>query len=274
MALLRTPLPTDCMIWKTMMPANKTGPRMADTQNHLVRTRSTNSRRMIAQTLYTSAPPPRGLGARNRGRRGSLRSYQIDENLVERRTRQLEPREPRAGLHQRLEDLLGIGAGSQLELRLLAKVLELGHQAPVREDLLRVPLTAVERNDDMLAAVRVLHLHQGAVDQLLAARDDAQAVAQLLGVLHDVRGEEHRLSLAPVVAHGVAEHLRVDGIETGEWLVENHELGIMQDRRNELHLLLHPLGKIGNPSQPPIGETQPVQPLERAGAGSAARHAL
>src|SRR5258705_10174120 len=238
MAILRTPLPTDCMIWKTMMPANKTGPRMAETQNHLVRTRSTNSRRMIAQTLYTSAPPPRGLGARDCGGRGGLRSHQIDENLVERRTRQLEPREPRAGLHQRLEDLLGIGGGGQLELRLLAKVLELGHQAPVGEDLLRVPLTAVERDDDVLASVRALHLRQGAVDQLLAARDDAQPVAQLFGVLHDVRGEEHPLSLAPVGDYGIAEHLRVDGVETREWLVQDGPLGVVWHPPGEIDPLL------------------------------------
>src|ERR1700704_133561 len=106
-----------------MMPANSTGPRIADTQNHLVRTRSTNSRRMTAQTLCTgsSVAPTASRGGRR------LRAHQVHEDLVKGGTRQLEPREPCAGFDERLEDLLGVGPRSQLELRLLAEVLDPRH---------------------------------------------------------------------------------------------------------------------------------------------------
>ena len=39
--------------------------------------------------------------------------------------------------------------------------------------------------------------------------------------------------------HRVLQRLRVDRIESAERLVENHEIGIVQQRRDELHLLLH-----------------------------------
>src|SRR6267143_6303708 len=113
-----------------MMPANSTGPRIADTQNHFVRTRSTNSRRMTAHTLCTGSP----VACAGRGRCGSLRAHQVHEDLVEGGTRQLEPRETCSGIDQRLEDLLGIGPGIQLQFRLLAEVLHLGYQSPVSED--------------------------------------------------------------------------------------------------------------------------------------------
>src|SRR5204862_4530230 len=116
------------------MPANSTGPRTADTQNHLVRTRSTNSRRMIAQTLCT-------VLASGRGRGGSLRPHEVHEDLVQRGTGQLKAREARARRHEALEDFLRIRSRCKLELRLLPKVLDLGHESQVREYCRVVPLT-------------------------------------------------------------------------------------------------------------------------------------
>src|SRR5712671_6924921 len=207
-----------------MMPANSTGPKMAETQNHFVRTRSTNSRRMTAQTLRMGPSIPacrdcrRGVGA-----------DEVDENLVERRTRQLEPREARTGGHERAQDLLGIGARSELQLGLLAKVLDFRHQPPIREDLLRAALAAVERDDYVLPAVRALHLGERSVDELLPSRDDAQPVAQLFRMLHDMCRKQDGLAATPVFQDGVTQHLRVHRVESGERLVENHEIGIMQD---------------------------------------------
>src|SRR5260370_32033853 len=118
-----------------MMPANSTGPRTADTQNHFVRTRSTNSRRMTAQTLCMAFPVTSVAAAAlpasgRRGRRG-LRTDEVHENLVERRTPQLEPREARTGRDPRPQDLLGVGAPRPLQLGLLADVLAFRHQSLV-----------------------------------------------------------------------------------------------------------------------------------------------
>ena len=120
----------------------------------------------------------------------------------------------------------------------------------------------------MLPAVLLLYLAERTVDQFLSARDNAESIAQLLGVLHDVRRKQHGLPLTPVLDHGVPQHLRVDRIETGKRLVENHELWIVENRRNELHFLLHPLREIRHFAHPPVGETQTVQPLQRVRRGT------
>src|SRR2546426_2701482 len=103
-----------------MTPPKRTGPRIAEIQNHLVRTRSTNSRRMTAQTLYTGANSCRRRGW-NGGCRRRLRTHEGDENLVEGRARQLKPRQTRARLDPPAQDLLGGRAIRPLELRLLAQ---------------------------------------------------------------------------------------------------------------------------------------------------------
>src|SRR5690242_12140303 len=104
-------------IWNPMSPTMSRGPRIVPTQNHLVRTRSTNSRRMIARTLRTGH-----LRAGIRARR--VGADEIDEDLVQRRRDELELRQPRAGRHERLEDLLGVGGGRELELGVLAEVFD------------------------------------------------------------------------------------------------------------------------------------------------------
>ena len=59
----------------------------------------------------------------------------------------------------------------------------------------------------MLAAVGAFDFSQCAVDQLFTTRDDAEPIAQLFGVLHDVRGKEHRLAAPAVIDDGIAQHL-------------------------------------------------------------------
>src|SRR5437016_1831114 len=117
-----------------MIAPKNTGPRIAEAQNHLLRTRSTNSRRITAQILRTRR----------------LRPHQVDEDLVQRRLLQLELGQPRARRHQALEDLLGIGAGGELELGILAVVVHLAHERSVREHLRRPAEAPVEPDDEMV----------------------------------------------------------------------------------------------------------------------------
>src|SRR2546422_8205436 len=76
-----------------MTPPKRTGPRIAEIQNHLVRTRSTNSRRMTAHTLCTGANSCRCRGW-NGGCGRRLRTHEVDENLVrsEEHTSELQSR--------------------------------------------------------------------------------------------------------------------------------------------------------------------------------------
>src|SRR2546429_8388950 len=99
--MFRTPPPTDCMIWKTIMPANSTGPRIAETQNHLVRTRSTNSRRMTAQTLYTGSVLASAARCGGRG----LPAHEVYEDLLEGWTPEAQARQPRSRTDPRPQGL-------------------------------------------------------------------------------------------------------------------------------------------------------------------------
>src|SRR2546427_8795932 len=125
-----------------MTPPKRTGPRIAEIQNHLARTRSTNSRRMTAQTLYTGANSCRRRGW-NGGCRRRLRTHEVDENLVEGRARQLKPRQTRARFDQSAQDLLWVGPVRQFQLGLLAEILNLSHEPAVCENPLRAALAAV-----------------------------------------------------------------------------------------------------------------------------------
>src|SRR5437867_4227125 len=122
--------------------AKKMGPRAADTQNHLLRTRSTNSRRMTAQTLRTG-----GLAFRAHHGSRRFRPHQVDEDLVERRLHQLEPREPGTGDYESLQDHLRVCPRRDLKLGDLPVVFNLLHQTPLAKNFRRGPGVAIKSDD-------------------------------------------------------------------------------------------------------------------------------
>src|SRR2546422_5007039 len=213
--------------------ARNSGTRIADTQNHLLRTRSTNSRRMTAKTLRTRDQLLPHSGARG------VAAHEVDEDLVQGRLHDLKPGEPCSGSHKQPQQLLRVCPGRELELGILPVVVHLLHQPPLRKQARRVPSLAVEPNGEMLSARSSLDVAKRAAHEFSSARDDAQLVAQLLGLLHDVRREEHGHATLAQLEHDVLEHLGVHRIEPRERLVEDDQRRLVQQRRNELDLLLH-----------------------------------
>src|SRR2546430_292748 len=154
---------------------NSTGPSSAPIQNHRVRTRSTNSRRTIAQILCIRSY----AGLRR------LRAHQVDEDLQERRLAQLEARQPRPRRDQVAQDALRVGAGGDLDLGVLTVVVHFFDEQWVGKDLRRPTDAAVELHDQMVPAARVLDIAERPVHGLAAAGDDAHVLAQ--------RSEERRV---------------------------------------------------------------------------------
>src|SRR2546425_2124638 len=230
-----------------MIAAKNTGPRIADVQNHLLRTRSTNSRRITAQILCTRR----------------LRPHQVDEDLIQRRLLQLELGQPRARRHEALEDLLGIGVGGELELGILAVVVHLAHEGSVCEHLRGPAEAPVEPDDHMVPAVCPLDVREHAVHELPPTRDDAQLLAQLLGLLHNVGREQDGLPPTAHVEHRVLHQLSGHRIERRERLVEEQEGRGGGQGANELHLLLHPPPQPLDPAQAPGGEGEAPEPFPR-----------
>src|SRR6059058_6471359 len=155
---------------------NSTGPSSAPIQNHRVRTRSTNSRRTIAQILRIGSYA--GLGR--------LRADQIDEDLQERWLAQLEARQPRPRRDQVAQDALWVRSWGELDLGVLTVVIDLFHERCVGEDPCRRADAAVESDHEMVSAPGVLDVAEWAIHQLPPARDDAHVLAQFLRLFHDM----------------------------------------------------------------------------------------
>src|SRR5882762_4697402 len=244
-----TPPPWESNTGTRKTAAKNTGPSMAITQNDFLRTRSTNSRRMTAWTLLTGRSVAR-----------HLRADQVDEDLVERRLLELEAREPGARRHQPCEHALRVRAGCELELGVLTVIVDSAHELLICKHVCCSTGVAVEPDDEMVSTMCPLDVAKRTVHQLPSTGDDAQLLAQPLGLLHDVRGEEDGLATAVQIEHHVFHYLSVDGIETREGLVQDHEVGVVQHRRNELHLLLHPLRQLVDAAQSPLGQAEPLEP--------------
>src|SRR5256712_13063851 len=85
-------------------------------------------------------------------------------------------------------------------------------------------------------------------------------VGQILRPLHYDRRKQYRYTIAPQLHHRILQYLRIDGIEPGERLVQHEELGLVQDGRDELHLLLHALRELVHATHAPRFEAQPFEP--------------
>src|SRR5947207_1310499 len=249
--ICRTPPRLARTVGSTNTAAKNSGPRSAITQNHRLRMRSTNSRRITTQTLRIRSR----LGSRG------IRADQVDEDLVQGRLLQLELRQPRPRRHQALQDLLRIGARGELQLGILPVIVHLAHEGLVCKQLRRPAEAAVEPDDQMVSAVGALDVRERAVHELPPPRDDAQLLAQLLGLLHDVGREQDGLPATAQVEHRVLQDLGVHRIESRERLVENHEVRLVQHGRDKLHLLLHPFRKLVDAAQPPLGQAESLEPF-------------
>ena len=72
--------------------------------------------------------------------------------------------------------------------------------------------------------------------------------------------EEHRAPRAGEVDDHVLHDLAVDRIETAERLVEEDQLGVVEQGAGELDLLLHALGEVLDLVIGPVVEPEPLEP--------------
>src|SRR5712692_6831741 len=120
-----------------IMPPKNTGPRIVPIQNHLVRTRSTNSRRTTASSLRMGTHSPlRGV-----------RAHEVHKDRVQRGSGRLAPGQSRPRSDECFQDFLGVRAGGQLDLRVWAEVLKPRNEPLVGEHGLGSSLTAVKGDD-------------------------------------------------------------------------------------------------------------------------------
>ena len=184
----------------------------------------------------------------------------LDEDLLQAGLGDLEARHALAALERRAQDRGRVAVGRHVELDV---VLALGRHAHARQ--LRQPVDAVavalggEPHD--LAAHGALHVSDGAADHDPAAVDDGDRLAQLLDRLHLVGAEDERLAAVAHLEEGFLEQAHVDRIEPGERLVHDQHLGVVEDRRDELDLLLVALRQLLDLALAVVGDAEPLEPV-------------
>ena len=168
-------------------------------------------------------------------------------------------RETRAwadGLGEQGLGVVGQGCGgAELDLNVAVVAREVFDAGVVEE-----AVVALEVDEDAVARVAGFDLAHGAGEDEMAAMDEGDAVAELLHLVHAVGGEEDGLADAAQIDQGAHEQECVDRVEAAEGLVHEDEVGIVQQRGDELDLLLHSLGEVFGLLGDGLGDVEPLAP--------------
>jgi len=89
--------------------------------------------------------------------------------------------------------------------------------------------------------VGLLDLGQVAVQDAPSLIDQEDPIAQLLDQVHPMRREQNGRTVVLQFGDHSTQHVLIHRIEPRERFVEDDEVGLVEDRRGELHLLLHSL---------------------------------
>ena len=130
---------------------------------------------------------------------------------------------------------------------------------------------AVDREPQRPPAARALEVADRAAGDQPAVVDDRDRLAQRLGRLHLVGREDQRPATVAQLHERLAQEDQVDRVEPGERLVHQQDLGVVEDRRDELDLLLVALRQLLGPAVGVSGIRKRVSQAS-ARAGTLGRH--
>src|ERR1700733_6715225 len=116
---------------------------------------------------------------------------------------------------------------------------------------------------DAVAWIAGFDLRHGPGEDEMAAMDEGDLIAELLDLVHTAGGEEDGLALVAELDQGVHEERGIDGIEAAEGLVHDDKLRFVEERCDELDLLLHALGQLFGLLMDGFGDEQGVAPAAR-----------
>ncbi len=90
--------------------------------------------------------------------------------------------------------------------------------------------------------------------------DEGDVIAECFHRLHVVGGEDDGLALLLQAEHFVLHDAGIHRVETAEGLVEDQQVRVVDHGRDELHLLLHPLGELLHLAVVPAHDVEPLEP--------------
>ena len=102
---------------------------------------------------------------------------------------------------------------------------------------------------------------------------DRHAIAELVGLLHVVRGQQDRLAVAVQFAHQVPERKTALGVKAGGGLVQEQHGGPVEDRAGDHQSLGHASRKRVNRCVGPVGQLEALEKFVRAPVGFTGREA-
>ena len=140
--------------------------------------------------------------------------------------------------------------------------------------VLEEAVVALEDDLDAVARVAAFDFAHASGEDEVAAIDKGDGVAEFFDLVHAVGGEEDGFALFAEVDERVHEEDGVDGIEAAEGLVHDDELGLVQECRDELDLLLHALGELFGLLGNGFGDLHALAPYVGALAGGGGIEAM
>ncbi len=93
----------------------------------------------------------------------------------------------------------------------------------------------------------------------LAVVDERDRVAEILDEVELVAREQQVATGGNVLAYDIGEELDRDGIETGEWFVQDEERGLVHHRGGELHALRHATREVLHVVPTAVAESELVE---------------
>ena len=99
------------------------------------------------------------------------------------------------------------------------------------------------------------------IQYLAALMDHDDLLTELLGMRHDMSGENDGHTTPLLLGNQLLQHAYAQRIQATEGLIENEQFGLMNDRGHELHPLLHALGQVLALLVHRLGKTEPREQL-------------
>ncbi len=192
-------------------------------------------------------------------------SYGFDEDLLEGWLHDFEAGDASAALDGCGEERLGVGPPLAVEFYVgLSAVVFGGFDAGVLEE----GIVSFEGDLDVVARIAALDLAHAAGEDEMAAVDEGRWRRRAFRP--GPCGGWRRGWSCPALRRSTSVSMQergVDGIEAAEGLVHDDEVGLVQQRGDELDLLLHALGQLFGLLGDGLGDLHPLAPDVSALAG-------
>src|ERR1019366_4778777 len=156
------------------------------------------------------------------------------ENVVQGRLGDGETGDPRA-FHQGAQHVVRVAAERHAQLLHLAQIAHRLHAGQIAQH----GQSSVHGHANGVVGVLVLNGSQGAIQDLPAAEDHADVIAQGFRDRHIVGAEDDGGAATPQIEYGGAERIGAHRIEPGEGFVEDQQFRLGDDGGDGMHALAH-----------------------------------